>query len=117
MTVTCDPNTELPTRFATPDDLLTLLGPPEIVGHSRDWVSYGACRSANNEWFFRQRAESIADALAVCETCPVVEWCLEYAIATNQQIGVWGGMSGRQRSTVRRRRMDRARRARKVSGG
>jgi WhiB family redox-sensing transcriptional regulator len=34
--------------------------------------------------------------------CPVNEPCLEYALATNQDSGVWGGRSEEERRTLRR---------------
>lgn len=41
-------------------------------------------------------------AKALCDTCPVEQPCLEYAMATNQPFGVWGGKDARQRRAMRR---------------
>jgi len=47
--------------------------------------------------------EQIAAAKRVCETCEVREPCLEYAINTNQDSGIWGGTSEEERRIMRRR--------------
>ncbi len=36
-------------------------------------------------------------ALRLCEGCMVVTECLDYALTTNQEFGVWGGMTPTQR--------------------
>lgn len=41
-------------------------------------------------------------AKAVCESCPVREACLRYALETNQEAGVWGGTSEEERRKLRR---------------
>jgi WhiB family redox-sensing transcriptional regulator len=38
----------------------------------------------------------------VCATCEVQNTCLEFAIATNQEYGVWGGTSEEERRVLRR---------------
>ncbi len=54
-------------------------------------------------------------AKKICQICPVQEECLQYALATNQSEGVWGGMSSGDRRRLRRRLRDRARRSRRAS--
>lgn len=55
--------------------------------------------------------EQIAKAKAVCADCPVVRACLEWALESNQQDGIWGGTDEgerrRLRRTLQRRRMQR----------
>jgi WhiB family redox-sensing transcriptional regulator len=41
---------------------------------------------------------------ALCRTCPLVSPCLEYALATRQDYGVWGGTTERERRELRRAR-------------
>lgn len=36
-------------------------------------------------------------ARAECAACPVREMCLEYAIETGQQHGIWGGLDPEER--------------------
>ncbi len=60
------------------------------------------CRHFPINLFFPDRGESSAPALRVCDTCPLADACLEYAIVNNEQHGVWGGTTVRQRRTIRR---------------
>ncbi len=47
---------------------------------SSDWRADAACRELDVEAFFAVDEASQRDAVAVCETCPVREPCLEHAI-------------------------------------
>jgi WhiB family redox-sensing transcriptional regulator len=38
----------------------------------------------------------------VCTQCPVNRYCLEYALETNQDSGIWGGTSEEERRVLRR---------------
>lgn len=73
-----------------------------------DWRYRAACRIPDHDpelWFpptgdtAAARAQTEA-AKAVCRTCPVVAACLEFALSTGQDSGVWGGMSEDERSKV-----------------
>ena len=48
--------------------------------------------------------EQIADAKQVCFECVRRDDCLEFALSTNQDTGVWGGASEEERRIIRRRR-------------
>jgi len=79
------------------------------------WRLRASCRSVDPDLFFPVGStglalEQIGDAKAVCALCPVNEPCLEYALATNQDSGVWGGTSEEERRALRRQWL-RARRA------
>lgn len=77
------------------------------------WREQAACRGADAEIFFPPGEEEslVAPAKAICESCPVTDECLRYALATNQTEGIWGGMTGSERRRLRRRIRDRERRA------
>ena len=47
--------------------------------------------SADYDPFFSDSAELQAEAIAICEACPVRDDCLTFAVRTGQQYGVWGG--------------------------
>ena len=59
--------------------------------------------------FFPITDDEARPAKAVCSTCPVRLECLEYAIATRQDDGVWGGLDEAERKRLRRRRQQAAR--------
>ena len=41
--------------------------------------------------FFSEELEDIAAAKRICAACPVLEQCLEGALARKEPLGVWGG--------------------------
>lgn len=80
-----------------------------LVDVDRDWQQQAACRGVDVDLFFSERTGEgknidTAKAVALCHTCPVETRCLEYALANHENIGVWGGMSGRQRRNETSRR-------------
>lgn len=67
-----------------------------------------ACRAHDPElffpeWYLTTRPE-VRRAKAVCRSCPVLIECLEYALATHQNHGIWGGLTPSERRRVRIRR-------------
>ncbi len=76
-----------------------------------DWRLDAACRDLDTAIFFPEMEEAVAAAKAVCATCPVREACLEFALITRQDDGVWGGLDENERRRVRRRRQEAARKA------
>ena len=75
--------------------------------NSEEWREFGSCRKLDTNMFFPigQTGEAeikIARAKNVCVPCPVRQQCLEFAITTNQEYGVWGGHSEEERRVVRR---------------
>ena len=76
---------------------------------SDEWRRNAACRDTDPDLFFPvgttgPALEQIANAKAVCRTCDVQGLCLEYAVSTNQDSGVWGGTSEEERRQMRRAR-------------
>jgi WhiB family transcriptional regulator, redox-sensing transcriptional regulator len=79
-----------------------------------DWRADAACVGLETEFFFPvgtsgHALDQIARAKAVCERCPVIAQCLEWALRTNQDAGIWGGRSEDERRTMRRSHQRRAR--------
>lgn len=73
-----------------------------------DWRHRAACRNEDPELFFPIGTSGpallqIEEAKAVCRRCPVSEQCLEWAIESGQDSGVWGGMSEDERRALKRR--------------
>jgi len=82
-----------------------------------EWRQFAECRDTDPDLFFPvgttgPALEQIANAKAVCRTCDVQGLCLEYAISTNQDSGVWGGTSEEERRQMRRARQARAKQQR-----
>jgi WhiB family redox-sensing transcriptional regulator len=81
---------------------------PEAAEERHDWWRWAACREADPELFFPVAANGpgareIARAKAVCAACRVRRPCLQYALATHQLHGVWGGTSEDERQLQSRR--------------
>jgi WhiB family redox-sensing transcriptional regulator len=72
-----------------------------------DWRTNAACRYVDRDLHFPKantpggRAQ-MDRAKRVCGGCLVREVCLEWALDTGQNDGVWGGKSPRQRREMRR---------------
>ena len=79
------------------------------------WRNRAACLVENPELFFPigntgPALVQIEEAKEVCGRCQVVETCLEWAMESGQDAGVWGGVSEDERRALKRR-YTRARRA------
>lgn len=73
-----------------------------------DWRHRAACREEDPELFFPigntgPALLQIEEAKAVCRRCPVREECLQFALETGQDAGVWGGLSEDERRALKRR--------------
>ena len=81
-------------------------------GIDYSWEQDAACRNLTleeKEDFFPLRGQGkgsnmIKKARAVCVECPVLYECLHAALVTNEQYGVWGMSSPKQRLILRRGR-------------
>jgi WhiB family redox-sensing transcriptional regulator len=74
-----------------------------------DWVHRARCKDEDPELFFPvgttgPAATQIEQAKAICMQCDVRAQCLDWALATGQDAGVWGGLSEEERRALRRAR-------------
>src|SRR5215469_6449635 len=73
-----------------------------------DWRHHAACQDVDPELFFPicntgPALLHIDEAKQVCRRCPVIEPCLQWAIDSGQDAGVWGGMCEDERRALKRR--------------
>jgi WhiB family redox-sensing transcriptional regulator len=68
------------------------------------WQSRANCAGIDPDLFFPERGASTLAAKQVCWGCEVRTECLTYAIDHNEKHGIWGGLSGRERRQIIRRR-------------
>lgn len=78
------------------------------------WHSRAACLGADPELFFPigetgPALLQIAEAKRVCAGCPVRQPCLQWALDSQQNAGVWGGLSESERRALKHRHPRRAR--------
>jgi hypothetical protein len=68
------------------------------------WIKQAACAGTDTSVFFTVSGASTEPAKAICADCPVRTECLEYALQNDSLVGVWGGLSRRQRVSINRQR-------------
>ncbi|MEI8239364.1 MAG: WhiB family transcriptional regulator [Actinomycetota bacterium] len=80
------------------------------------WRTGAICRDTDPDLFFPVGTTGYAlvqidRAKQVCGECPAHVDCLQYALDTNQDSGIWGGTSEEERRTIRRQLAGRTRAA------
>ena len=73
-----------------------------------DWRHRAACLTEDPELFFPvgntgPAIMQIAEAKKVCDRCEVRQECLQWALESGQDHGVWGGLSEDERRSMKRR--------------
>ena len=68
------------------------------------WRHNAACRGIDPDVFYPADDDPAEDAKAICSLCPVRMPCLEWALATREKEGVWGGATERERRRIIRQR-------------
>jgi len=66
------------------------------------WRHRGSCGGLDPDIFFPVRTRGQAAVQArraqrICRGCPVIEVCRDWALQTDQDSGIWGGLTERQR--------------------
>lgn len=75
-----------------------------------EWRRNGGCTGGDKETvaLFYPEGDSdgfqvqIETAKRICAGCPMRERCLEHALAVNEQYGIWGGHTEKERKAMRR---------------
>lgn len=72
-----------------------------------DWREVARCKQMDPDLFFPVGTTGpallqIEAAKAVCRLCEVRQECLQYAIESNQEYGIWGGTTEEERRFMRR---------------
>src|SRR3954451_3510452 len=80
---------------------------PRAEWDADNWRTASACRDLDSNLFFPAgetgpAAIQIAQAKSICAQCPVANECLEFALATHQDYGIWGGTTEDERRQIRR---------------
>jgi WhiB family redox-sensing transcriptional regulator len=79
---------------------------PYATDKDGQWVE--ACQQVNPETMFPHEylpnnAQEVLEAKAVCAGCYFKDDCKRRALATNEQFGVWGGTTPKERHALLRR--------------
>lgn len=74
-------------------------------GRLPNWYGKAACYGASGDLFFEEGVRSLViEAKRFCISCPVRIECLQFAY-TNDEIGIWGGLTTKERRSEWRRRI------------
>ncbi len=75
-----------------------------MSNHELEWRMLGACRGLDAGVFYPDTEEEAEIAKQVCAECGVRVTCLEFALASREKVGVWGGATERERRRMLRQR-------------
>lgn len=84
--------------------------PHDFYNTENEWKQQGACRGVSPNVFFPEKGKGndydtkVKEAKAYCQDCKVRTQCLNFAITTGQEDGVWGGTSPEERKKIKRLR-------------
>jgi WhiB family redox-sensing transcriptional regulator len=87
----------------------TTYAPSADLPVNTNWRAHAACREEDPDLFFPIGTTGLAllqieEAKAVCRRrCPVMEHCLQWALESGQEHGVWGGTDEDERRRIKRR--------------
>jgi WhiB family redox-sensing transcriptional regulator len=81
---------------------MSVVGLFQSICNNADWIDLAICPQTDPEIFFPDRGQRSPQAKIICGRCPVMEECLEYALA-NRVHGFWGGFSERERQKMKRK--------------
>jgi len=71
------------------------------------WRLEAYCKGKKTDFFYPEigtkgAAEQVRSVKTLCALCSVSAECLQEAIANDEQFGIWGGLTPKERSKVRR---------------
>jgi WhiB family transcriptional regulator, redox-sensing transcriptional regulator len=75
----------------------------KLTVSEQPWIARAACRGLVDLFFSRNKRDQ-QKAYKICDTCPVLEECQEFALTNPGCHGIWGGLSEKQRVAIRRSR-------------
>lgn len=66
------------------------------------WTAAAICATVDPElWFPEKPGPNVSrDAIATCRRCPVRTQCLQAALDRNEEFGVFGGLTARERRNM-----------------
>ena len=84
------------------------MAPGQVCDDGPDWRVSAACRDADPELFFpdsdiRAARAQVKTAKLICRSCPVSATCLNWALTSGQEAGIWGGLTEDERRRLYRR--------------
>lgn len=60
------------------------------------------CAEIGGDDWFPEKGGNVQPVKAMCRRCSVRDECLAWALEHNEDFGVWGGLSARERARLKR---------------
>ena len=77
-----------------------------MIGALDTWTDQAACKGRIELFFPANRTDNerakAGRAIAICNTCAVIDQCRTYAVQSVERYGIWGGLTPEQLSAQRR---------------
>ncbi|WP_369597626.1 MULTISPECIES: WhiB family transcriptional regulator [unclassified Rhodococcus (in: high G+C Gram-positive bacteria)] len=89
------------TQHVTPlETAIAVPLPPPAAADISSWRSDALCAQTDPEEFFPPPGGATSRAKRVCAECPARAACLAHALTYNEQHGIWGGKTPRERQEL-----------------
>lgn len=76
--------------------------PAFTLGTTMPDLTSGVCRTADPDAFVPDKGANSKHIIAMCNRCPVIDLCREYALTLSpHEAGIWGGTSQKERRRIR----------------
>ena len=75
-----------------------------ITTERPEWQQRAACRGVGPDIFYSTSETDCPPARPLCESCPVSQHCLDYAIGNAEVYGIWASKNVKERRKVSGRR-------------
>jgi len=80
----------------------------QIKRNGKMWQDKANCKSAPQDIFFDENRSTAAKSAEIakkyCNECIVKQECLDYALDNNVYVGIYGGLSNKQRRLIKHTR-------------
>ena len=84
------------------DQLIEGIKPHDLI--PAPWTVDAACADADPSVFFPEHGRAATQAKAMCAGCAVRAECLDFALASHERFGIYGGLTEKERRVEARRR-------------
>lgn len=76
---------------------MSIVGEAPPLPTPEPWMRKGLCRQRTEVDFFPNHKSGAQRAKRICEQCPVIDRCRQYALDHNERHGIWGATTENER--------------------
>lgn len=70
-----------------------------------NWQDEGVCAQTDPDAFFPEVGQDASTAKRICRSCPVRDLCMQYALETEDEWAVMGGLTYKERMNFKKKRI------------